>query len=310
MFSSPDNAEIMQSVSLSSLSISLFAEPLVTSVFLLCTLLTARHFLIRAVRNKSEILSRDQRRWISQIKNGILLLVLIGLILIWAPQLRTLALSLAAVAVALVVATKEMILCLSGAFMRMSTRPFAVGDWITIDNMSGEVIDVNAFSMKLQKLDVTGKSYQMAGSTIEIPNSRLLTSAVENLTLGKSWIYHDVRMVVPAIEARPIEQMALLQEIVTRHYAGLQEQSEIQHTRLKRKSGIDLPGIKPGCSLGTTELGHNVFTAHLFVPTREAGRLSCDITLDFLSGVQKLKEQKAAEAARSVIAPLAAKNED
>ncbi len=288
----------MQVLPVSAASFHFLTEPLVTSVLLVLTLMTARHFLVRAVRNKSEILNRDQRRWISQIKNGILLLILVGLVLIWAPQLRTLALSLAAVAVAFVVATKEMILCLSGAFMRISTRPFAVGDWITIDNMSGEVIDVNAFSIKLQKLDVAGKSYQLTGPTIEIPNSRLLTSAVENLTLGKSWIYHDVRMVVPALDARPVEQMAMLEEIITSHYADLQEQSEVQHTRLKRKSGIDLPGVKPASSLSTTDLGHNVFTAHLFVPTREAGRIGRDISFAFLSGVQKMKEEKAAEAAK------------
>ncbi len=296
----------MQSIALPPLSFSLLAEPLVTSVFVLATLLTARLFLIRAVRNKSEILSRDQRRWISRIKNSILLLVLICLILIWAPQLRTLALSLAAVAVALVVATKEMILCLSGAFMRVSTRPFVVGDWITIDGLSGEVLDVNAFTIKLQKLDISGKSYQVTGPTIEIPNSRLFTSAVENLTLGKSWTYHDVRIVVPALEARPIQHMALLQEIVTNYYKDLQEQAEIQHTRLKRKSGIDLPGIKPDCSLSTTDLGHNIFTAHIFVPTRDAGRYTRDITLDFLSGVQKLKEQREAENSQ----PAPAENKD
>lgn len=297
MTSAPPTEQAMQVLPVSATSFHFLTEPLVTSMLLVVTLMTARHFLVRAVRNKSEILNRDQRRWISQIKNGILLLVLVGLILIWAPQLRTLALSLAAVAVAFVVATKEMILCLSGAFMRISTRPFAVGDWITIDNLSGEVIDVNAFSIKLQKLDVAGKSYQLTGPTIEIPNSRLFTSAVENLTLGKSWIYHDVRIVIPAAEARPIEHMALLEEIVTRHYADLQEQSEIQHTRLKRKSGIDLPGVKPDCSLSTTDLGHNVFTAHLFVPTREAGRIGRDISYTFLSGVQRIKEEKAAETA-------------
>jgi small-conductance mechanosensitive channel len=163
--------------------------------------------------------------------------------------------------------------------------------------MSGEVIDVNAFSIKLQKLDVAGKTYQLTGPTIEIPNSRLLTSAVENLTLGKSWIYHDVRIVIPAADARPAEHMALLQQIVTQKYGDLQEQSAAQHTRLKRKSGIDLPGIKPSFSIATTDLGHHALTAHIFVPTREASRFSRDITFEFLTGAHKLKEEKAAENA-------------
>lgn len=286
--------QAMQILPVSASSFQILTQPFVASVLLLVTLMAARHFLVRAVRNKAEILNRDQRRWISQIKNGIILLILIGLVLIWAPQLRTLALSLAAVAVAFVVATKEMILCLSGAFMRISTRPFAVGDWITIDGMSGEVIDVNAFSIKLHKLDVAGKSYQLTGTTIEIPNSRLLTGAVENLTLGKSWIYHDVRMVIPAAEARPAAHMALLEKIVADHHAGLHEQTTAQHARLKRKSGIDLPDVSPACSLSTTDLGHHVFTAHLFVPTREASRISRDITFAFLTAVQELKEDAAA----------------
>lgn len=280
----------MQAIDLPLFSLPLLAEPLVTSILLLSALLTARLFLIRAVRNKSEILSRDQRRWISRIKNGILILLLIGLILIWAPQLRTLALSLAAVAVALVVATKEMILCLSGAFMRMSTRPFVVGDWISIDNMCGEVIDINAFSIKLQKIDIAGKSYQITGPTIEIPNSRLLTSAVENLTLAKSWLYQDVRVVIPAADAKPIEHMSLFQNSVTLHWQPLQEAAEEQHLWMKRKSGIDLPSIIPGFSVATTDLGHMILTAHLFLPTREASRISDRIIYDTLSGVQKLKE--------------------
>lgn len=60
----------MQAIDLPLFSLPLLAEPLVTSILLLSALLTARLFLIRAVRNKSEILSRDQRRWISRIKTA------------------------------------------------------------------------------------------------------------------------------------------------------------------------------------------------------------------------------------------------
>jgi small-conductance mechanosensitive channel len=66
-------------------------------------------------------------------------LLLLGLVLIWAPQLWTFALSLAAVAVEIVVATKEMILCISGSLMRASPRAFSVGDWIEVADVRGEV---------------------------------------------------------------------------------------------------------------------------------------------------------------------------
>lgn len=288
----------MQVDNLPLFSWPMMGAPLITSGMLIMTLVAARIFLIRAVRNKSEILSHDQRRWISRIKNSILFLLVAGLVLIWAPQLQTLALSLAAVAVALVIATKEMILCLSGAFMRVSTRPFLVGDWISIDGIAGEVIDVNAFSFKLQKVDLAGKSYEMAASTIEIPNSRLLTSPVENLTAYKGWTYHDARIVIPAAESRPRDYMPVLQTLVTEHYAALQDAAEAQHLRLKRKSGVDLPAVVPGCGLTTTDLGHHIYTAHMFLPTKDAARIAGAINLDFLSRIQTMKEEALKESSQ------------
>lgn len=276
--------------------VTLIAEPIFTSGLLMATLLTARYFLTRAVRNRSEILNKEQRRWLSRIRNGVLILLILGLILIWAPQLRTLALSLAAVAVALVVATKEMILCLSGAFMRASTRPFVVGDWITIDGISGEVIDVNPFSFRVQEIDMAGKTYQLTGHTIEIPNSRFFTSTIENLNFNKSYLYHDINIAVPVADSDPSRFMDTLQNIVTEHYAPLLEAADSYHQRMIRKSGTELPSIQPQFGLRTSDLGHHIYNVRLFIPTRDIMRLSQTITVSFLSAVHDRKNEKSDSA--------------
>lgn len=87
------------------------------------------------------ILYKDQRQWIIRIKNTSAALVLLALLFIWAPQLHTFAISIAAFAVALVIATKEMIMCFMGAIMRASSQPFNVGEWVTVDGVTGEVVD-------------------------------------------------------------------------------------------------------------------------------------------------------------------------
>ncbi len=103
---------------------------LVASGLLLLVLWVARTIVVKLIRLRSDLPAHVIRRWVATTRNVFLFLLLLGLVLIWAPQLRTFALSLAAVAVALVVATKEMILCVSGSLLRASTRAFSVGDWM------------------------------------------------------------------------------------------------------------------------------------------------------------------------------------
>ncbi|MDZ7811403.1 MAG: hypothetical protein U5L11_16880 [Arhodomonas sp.] len=62
------------------------------------------------------------------MRNLAVIIAAIGLVLIWLPALHTFALSITAFAVALVIATKELILA-SGTVLRTLSRPFEIGDW-------------------------------------------------------------------------------------------------------------------------------------------------------------------------------------
>ena len=84
----------------------------------------------------------ERRRRLVGIRNTLVLVVLAGLAIIWASELRTLAVSLVAIAVALVIATREPILCAIGALARASRQLYGVGDRIEIKGIRGDVIDV------------------------------------------------------------------------------------------------------------------------------------------------------------------------
>ncbi|MGI9504675.1 MAG: mechanosensitive ion channel family protein, partial [Geminicoccaceae bacterium] len=92
----------------------LHTNSLVSTVILLAAIGLGRWFLVRLVRGDDSVLHEEQRRWISRIKNSAVTLLLIGLVFVWLPELNTFALSITAFAVAFVIATKELILCISG----------------------------------------------------------------------------------------------------------------------------------------------------------------------------------------------------
>jgi hypothetical protein len=66
------------------------------------------------------------------VRNLSIAIVLFGLLSIWAEELRTLAVSLIAFAVAAVIATKELILCASGPLVRAAGDADGIGDRIEI----------------------------------------------------------------------------------------------------------------------------------------------------------------------------------
>ncbi len=261
-----------------------------TSVLLIITIVVTRGFLIRRVRKDAEVLGKDQRRWIIRIKNTAVILALLGLVLIWAPQLHTFAISIAAFAVALVVATKEMILCLTGAIMRATSQPFKVGDWVTIDGITGEVVDLDAFAFRLQEVDMEGKTYQFTGRTITIPNSKLFTSNVENANFFKTYIFEDVRVAVQYTDVDPGAALDVLKSIAETHFEPHRKDAVAFNKRIRRRAGIDVGSAEPVFDLTTSELGHYQFHVRFFLPTALAAKIGSDISTDFLTHVYHLRQ--------------------
>ncbi|RKW30239.1 MAG: mechanosensitive ion channel family protein, partial [Kingella sp. (in: b-proteobacteria)] len=62
-----------------------------------------------------------KRRALVVSRNVSLIAILFGLLMVWGSQIQTFALSMVALAAATVVATKELIMCLSGSLLRFVT---------------------------------------------------------------------------------------------------------------------------------------------------------------------------------------------
>lgn len=275
------------------------ASSILTTLFFVIVLWLVRRMAIKYIWRDAEVLSKDQRSWIIRIKNFSVMILILGLILIWAPQLHTVALSLAAFAVAVVVATKEMILCITGAIVRVTTTPFRSGDWITVDGTTGEVVDIDAFSFRLQEVDMKGKSYQFTGRTISIPNSKLFSSNVENANFFKSYVFEDIRITITHADIDPAAAMQKLREISQRYFAPYHSEAVAFNRKIRRRSGVGIGAAEPSFDISTSDIGNYFFQVRMFLPTIAAASVRADITHDFLSYIQayrrELNSKKAAK---------------
>ena len=254
------------------------AELVATGIVLL-VLAIARLVVSRAIQARSELATHQQRRWIATARNLGLALGMVALALIWAPQLQTFALSLTAVAVAIVIATKELLLCFSGAFLRASSRAFSVGDWIEVAGVRGEVLDHSVVATTVYEFDHAPGSFNFVGRTTVVPNSALLTSPVRNLSAHRNHLYHSFDITFEA-KVDVFAHRRAIEGIVEAHAAPYQEAARRANADMEKQAGIDLLDPTARVRLLTTELGHHRILVTIFCPPNLAETLQNEITCE------------------------------
>jgi small-conductance mechanosensitive channel len=164
-----------------------FSQDLVAALVLLLSVVLLRLGLGRLIRRTRWANEELKLKWRAQVRMLIFVVLCFGVLLIWGSELRTLALSLVAVAVALVIATKEWISCVMGSLFRFSSKSFSVGDRVEIGGIRGDVIDTGLVATKLLE---TGPAHDRTGRMVVVPNSLLLMSRVINETFTDDYVLH------------------------------------------------------------------------------------------------------------------------
>lgn len=186
--------------------------PATILLFLLLFLL--RWLLLRYIGREQRISDELRARWQNFIKNAFVLAGLIGLVLIWAPQLRTFALSLTALAVATVLATKELILCVSGSLLKTSSSTFSVGDLVECAGYKGYVVEQSLLTTQLQEVDA--RSGVLSGNQVVLPNSLFLSHAVKNYSHLRPYCVHSFSLYIEPGQAAAVDRLVpLLEESAT-----------------------------------------------------------------------------------------------
>jgi small-conductance mechanosensitive channel len=219
------------------------------------------------VRGSKPYLSDRQRWWISGVRNAALILGLALLARLWAQEISDAALSLAAVAVALVIATKELLLCLTGAIWRQVAGPFSIGDWVEIGPLSGEVIETNPMSVVLQEID--REDFQLTGRLVTVPNSQLLSLPVVNNSFRKRFTFLTFALhAEPGLDALAARRMIVAS--LTEASSDFAETARRYVARIERMTGAPLPDPQPRVTLATTDLAKIVLRVTVFCPRETA----------------------------------------
>jgi hypothetical protein len=252
---------------------------LIRSLVLLLLLLLVRYSAGLWLARKLHMSVEERRRWLVTIRNALLVVFMGGLLVIWAHELRTFAVSVVAFAAALVLATKELILCFSGGVLRASNGIFDVGDRVEIGTVRGEVIDIRMLGITLREV---GKGMQLqTGRTVSLPNSLLLTTPVINESFAEQYMVHMLTVTLAPTDDWQRAEAILLEAAHTECAAFADAASQwlqLQESRLS----VDAPSVAPRVWYQIPKPDTLQLSLRFAVPTAHKGRIEQAILRHFL----------------------------
>lgn len=175
------------------------------------------------------------------IKNVVGGVCLIFVAAIWATKIAGVALSLAAVAGAMLLVSKEFLANALGSAMLAISRPYRVGDFIDMGEARGRVLDTD---LMVTKIAETLEGHQLTGRIAVLPNSLLLTRPVKNLTATGAYVVNLLNVAVGSSEDLLSLEKALLRaggEVCAPWLAEADQ--HLQH--MESIELVDLPSAEP-----------------------------------------------------------------
>jgi len=267
-----------------------------SSLLLFGLLVILRMLIVRRVKKNERLSPMQRKQYIVNVQNAVLFIFLLLLVVIWLEQLRTIAASLMVIAAAIVLATKELILNISGFFFKSSADIVSIGDRIEINGVRGDVIDQSLLGTTLLEIGPGTKSNQHTGLTVFIPNSMFLANSVRNETrLWGDFVFHLITMPIKVESNWKHAEEALLQAANEACAAYLAE-AKRNMEKLAAKHSLDYPNVEPRVHIQIVEPEKANLVLRVPVPSRKRGRLEQEISRRYLvlSG-ENVKAEAAVE---------------
>jgi small-conductance mechanosensitive channel len=258
------------------------ALKLLKSGILIALVMGVRAFLTTTVLRLSPQ-SEQRRRWVVNIRNTSILLIVLGLAALWAEAVETFGTLVLALGVGFVIATKELLMCATGAFLRAAANTYSVGDRIEIGHFRGDVIDLNLFTTTLLEVGPGTNLHLRTGRTIVFPNSKLLGDVVVNESFMKQYVVHVFHVPVRMNDDWQKAEEALIKAAEAECAPFLDEARDYMDS-LERSHGLRGLPVQPRTFLQLTDPDKATLVVRVPAPVGRQGAIEQAIVRRYLGG--------------------------
>jgi small-conductance mechanosensitive channel len=213
------------------------------SVVLFFLYLVIKRVLIRSVSKKT-LSTQEQLLLKKRISQYLFYFFVLSVFFIWFAKLQVFFVSIFAIAAAIVVALKELIMCVTGGILVRTSNIFNLGHRIEIAGVRGFVIEKTLLTTKILEIGPEKNSQQTTGDVITLPNSLMLAKEIKNESYFKgysikSFIFKiDNELLIYEVEKK-------LLEIVLKSTAPYLEEAKQNIGKFCESEGLIVPNLEP-----------------------------------------------------------------
>jgi small-conductance mechanosensitive channel len=186
---------------------------------------------------------------------------------------------------ALTIALQDFVLAFFGWFLLIGRHGIHVGDWVEINGVNGEVIEVGLFNTSLLELSSLTSMGQHTGRRIAFLNSFAIRGQYFNFSTSGQWMWDEVRIGIP--KNLDVHQVAAeIEQLVTEKTADNARAAELDWTRVARGSGLTKLAAASTISLRPTVEGIEA-TVHYITRATDRFAMRDKIYLQLLALLQE-----------------------
>jgi len=262
---------------------------LISATIVIFTTIVYRCSILAIKKNKTTDFETIRRKKVF-IKNFLVIATLILILLVWAEQISHLGLSLAAFIVGIIIATKELSLCLLGGVYLYLSKSFSIGDRIQIKEHRGDVVNISLLNFTLLEIGPTENFHQFTGKSISVPLSTLVcipAISLVNESFHGEYVVHYCSVAIKRREDVEMHKTALLnaaQEVCSSYIESAQKNMN----KMSNQAFIETPDVAPRVSYDLSQVNIIVLLLRFPAPCNRKGRLEQQIKQLYLQNIMQV----------------------
>ena len=186
--------------------------------------------------------------------------ILILLVIFGFPDQMATVLALAGAS--LTVALKDFIVGFFGWFVLMGKNGIRHGDWVEINGVSGEVVEIGLFHTVLFETGNWNDSGYPTGRRVTFVNSYAIEGHYFNFSTSGQWLWDELQIALPA-DQDPYPIVDELQKIVTKETEANARLAEQEWARLANFRGKPSFSAGPAISVRPANLGFEILVRYV-----------------------------------------------